>query len=217
MERIKWIERLLDLLYPKRAVCMGCGSAAGFEQEWLCEDCRRALMKQWLGAFPDVRLDGSAAAYAYRGTAGSIVRNLKYHGVTKLAGMMADSMVCAYESILPTGAEVVAAVPMHTKRLRRRGFNQAEALAREVAARLELPCEPLLHRLRDTVQQARLEGDERRHNIKGAFRAEESVCGRRVLLIDDVYTTGETARECAKALRAAGARSVSFLAYAKGG
>ena len=90
-------------------------------------------------------------------------------------------------------------------------------MARAVAAQLELPYENVIVRTRNTVQQARLEGEERLNNLKDAFEADGSAQNRRVLLVDDVYTTGETARECAIALRAAGARSVSFLSYAKGG
>ena len=202
--------------FPTRAVCMGCGSAAGFESEWLCDDCRKVLARRWIGAFPESKLDGAAAAYHYAGPAGGVVRNLKYRGVTALAEPMAKSMLSALEQIQPVGAEMVVPVPMHPKRLKRRGYNQSELLAREIAAALEVPCEDGLVRVRDTVQQARLDGDERRKNLKGAFRAEPCVSGWRVLLVDDVYTTGETARQCAEALRRGGAISVSFLAYAKG-
>ncbi len=197
-------------------VCMGCGSAAGFEQEWLCEDCRRLLARRWNGAFPEAKLDGASAAYHYGGPAGGMVRNLKFRGVKLLAKPMAADMLRALEQIQPIGAQIVVPVPMHVKRLKRRGFNQSEALAAEIAAALNLPCVEGLVRVRNTVQQARLSGDMRRRNLKDAFRAEPCVSGRRVLLVDDVYTTGETARECAKALRAGGAVSVSLLVYAKG-
>ena len=209
--------RLLELIYPRTAVCMGCGSAAGMDQPWLCPDCRKTLARRWVGAFPEPKLDGAAAAYYYHGPAGGVVRRMKYGGVRGLAELMADDMMRAYERILPTGAEVVTAVPMHPKRLKQRGFNHAEVLARAMAARLEMPYEDVIVRTRNTVQQARLEGEERQNNLKDAFEADGPVRGRRILLVDDVYTTGETARECAIALRAAGARSVSFLSYAKGG
>ena len=209
--------RLLDLIYPRTAVCMGCGSAAGMDQPWLCPDCRKTLARRWLGAFPEPKLDGAAAAYYYHGPAGGVVRRMKYGSVKGLAELMADDMLRAYARIQSTGAELVTAVPMHPKRLKERGFNHAEVLAKAVAVRLELPCESVIIRTRNTVQQARLEGEARLNNLKNAFEADGSVQGRRILLVDDVYTTGETARECAIALRAAGARSVSFLAYAKGG
>lgn len=205
------------LMFPTRAVCMGCGSLAGFETEWICPECQRVLARKWIGAFPDPKLDGAAAAYHYAGPAGNVVRNLKYRDVVTLARPMAERMLTALEQIQPVGAEMVVPVPMHPKRQKHRGYNQSELLAREVAALLDVPCENGLVRVRDTVQQARLEADERRRNLKDAFHAEPCVSGWRVLLVDDVYTTGETARECARALREGGAISVSFLAYAKGG
>ena len=215
-----WIKRLVDvvqqLVFPSRAVCMGCGSAAGFETEWICPDCRKVMARRWIGAFPESKLDGAAAAYHYAGPAGGVVRNFKYRGVTVLAQPMAESMIRALEQIQPVGAEMIVPVPMHSKRLRRRRYNQSELLAKEIAAALEVPCENGLVRVRDTMQQARLQGDERRKNLKDAFCAEPCVSGWRVLLVDDVYTTGETARQCAEALRKGGAISVSFLAYAKG-
>lgn len=212
----KFSTEAISLMFPTRAVCMGCGSAAGFESEWFCDDCRKMLARRWIGAFPEKKLDGAAAAYHYAGPAGSAVRYFKYRNVTALAEPMAKSMLAALEQIQPVGAEMIVPVPMHPKRLRRKGYNQSELLAKEIAAVLEVPCENGLVRIRDTVQQARLEGEARRLNLKDAFRAEPCVSGWRVLLVDDVYTTGETARECAKALRAGGAISVSFLAYAKG-
>lgn len=205
------------LMFPTRAVCMGCGSLAGFEMEWICPECRRQLARRWIGAFPEPKLDGAAAAYHYAGPAGNVVRNLKYRDVMTLARPMAERMLAALEQIQPVGAEMVVPVPMHPKRQKHRGYNQSELLAREVAALLEVPCEIGLIRVRDTVQQARLDAEARRKNLKDAFRAEPCVSGWRVLLVDDVYTTGETARECARALREGGAITVSYLAYAKGG
>lgn len=207
----------MGLMFPTRAVCMGCGSLAGFETEWLCPECRQQLARHWIGAFPEAKMDGAAAVYHYGGPAGSVVRNLKYRDVRMLAKPMAEVMIMALEQIQPVGAEVVVPVPMHPKRLKHRGYNQSELLAREIAAMLEVPCENGLVRIRNTVQQARLDGKERLLNLKDAFRAEPCISGWRVLLVDDVYTTGETARECAKALREGGAISVSFLSYAKGG
>lgn len=211
-----WL-KALEAFYPKKAVCMGCGSAAGFERDWLCEDCREELAKRWIGARYEPGLDGMAAAYHYGGPASGLVRHLKYGGVTALAEPMADRMLEAYRRILPTGAEVVTFVPMHPKRIRRRGFNQAEVLAEQIAERLGLPCEQLLERTRNSVQQARLEGEARRRNLRGAFRATRPLGGTRVLLVDDVFTTGATARECARTLREGGAANVYFVCFAASG
>ena len=117
----------------------------------------------------------------------------------------------------PTGIELVVPVPMHPRRRRRRGFNHSELLARGVAEKLNLPYADALVRTRHTVQQSVLEGAARRTNLRNAFECRVDLTGRRVLLVDDVYTTGTTARECAKALRKAGARNVYLLAYSAGG
>ena len=207
----------LALFYPRRAECMGRGSKAGFARDWLCEDCRQALARRWTGAAPSPRggkFDGAAFAYRYGGPAGGLVRNLKYRGVYRLAESMGRSMVSALETIQPTGADCVVPVPMHPKRLKERGFNHAEALAREVAGRAGLPLENALVRVRDTRQQARLSENERLKNMDGAFAVSRPVEGRRVLLLDDVCTTGATANACAGALRAGGVEAVYLLCFA---
>jgi glutamine phosphoribosylpyrophosphate amidotransferase len=93
----------------------------------------------------------------------------------------------------------------------------AELLARDVAARLNLPYVDALERTRNTRQQARLDDHARRVNLRGAFQVSQSVAGRRIILVDDVCTTGSTARECAKALKSAGAERVYLLCYTRAG
>ena len=207
----------LKLIYPTRAVCVGCGSQAGFAREWLCEECRVALAKRWVGAAPPPKhsgIDGAAYAYLYGGPAGGMVRSLKYHGARRLAEPMGRAMADALERIQPTGAEMIVPVPMHPKRLRQRGFNHAALLAGEVAARADLPVADALVRVRNTPQQARLSDAQRLDNMGGAIALNARVEGRRVLLVDDVCTTGATAAACAKALRDGGAAAVYLLCFA---
>lgn len=207
---------LLALLYPKRANCMGCGAATGCREDWICPDCRQALTRSWVGAeTPPKGIDAAAYAYVYQGPAAGIVRRLKYSGVGRLAAFMGEDMARACRFIEPTGADCVACVPMHRKRLRQRGYNHAELLAREVAARLGLPFVPALARTRNTRQQARLDDRARWQNLRDAFAVSESVAGRRVLLVDDVCTTGSTAMACAQALRQGGAEAVYLLCYTR--
>lgn len=209
-------DALLNLLYPKRANCMGCGAATGCREDWVCPACREDLARGWVGAeMPPKYLDAAAYGYVYRGAAAGMVRRLKYSGVGKLAAFMGRDMVRAYRFIEPTGADCVCCVPMHSKRLRQRGRNHAELLARDVAARLELPYLDALERTRDTRQQARLDDKARRQNLRDAFAVRESVAGRRVILVDDVCTTGSTAMACARALRNGGAERVFLLCYAR--
>jgi ComF family protein len=208
--------RLLDLLFPKRANCMGCGSATGCREDWICPQCRQELTQSWVGAeMPPRGIDGAAFAYVYHGAAAGIVQRLKYYGVGQLASFMGTDMVRAYRFLEPTGADCVVCVPMHKKRRKRRGYNHAELLARDVAARLELPFIDALERTRDTGQQARLNDWARRQNLKDAFAVKEPVSGQRVILVDDVCTTGTTAVECARALKAGGAKAVFLLCYTR--
>ncbi len=112
--------------------------------------------------------------------------------------------------------DVVIPVPLHPRRLRWRGYNQSLELAVPVARALNAPALPkALERVRDTVPQSRLSGTERLSNLAGAFKADpEAVAEKRVLLVDDVSTTGSTLRECSKALNAAGAKAVDVLVLA---
>ena len=214
MKRAGWT--LLKLVYPLRAVCMGCGSKAGCEEDWVCPECRRSLASGWVGASPAPRgFDGMACAYRYHGAAAGIMRRMKYSGIWRLSSFMAGDMVRAYQAILPTGVDCVVPVPMHPKRRRERGYNHAELLAKEAAKRLGLECLDALERVRDTRQQARLSGRERRANLKGAIALKQSVEGRRVLLVDDVCTTGTTAVSCLEQLKCGGAINVYLLCYAQ--
>lgn len=215
---------LLELLFPRRAMCMGCDSMLGCDRDDLCEECRERLSRSWVGVRatdPTLRLDGAAFAYRYAGPAGGLVRRLKYDGVQVLAERMCRELARA-AALLRVGDDVlVTCVPMHPRRLRSRGFNHAELLARGAAGEMQLEFGDVLMRTRNAPQQARLTDAERRTNLRGGFAVRpewsERVAGRRILLIDDVFTTGSTAHACACALRDAGAAKVYFAAYAYGG
>lgn len=207
---------LLELIYPIRAECMGCGTRAGFERDWLCEDCRQALANRWVGAAPPPEgglIDGAAYAYLYGGPAGGLVRNLKYRGVSRLAEPMGRQMLRAFDGLQPAQIDCVVPVPMHIRRTRKRGVNQALLLAREMAGGLGLPLAEALVRTRNTRQQARLDAAERLHNLDGAFAVACDVKGKRVLLVDDVCTTGATANACAEALLSGGASAVLLVCF----
>ena len=111
--------------------------------------------------------------------------------------------------------DVICHVPLHKGRRRSRGYDQAQVLAQCLAERLGIPYTAALRRVRHTKPQTRLNAARRIDNIKGAFAAAEDVHGR-VLLIDDVLTTGATASECADVLVKAGADSVFVLTFARG-
>jgi ComF family protein len=115
-------------------------------------------------------------------------------------------------------ADAVVPVPLHWSRRLERGYNQSVVLARAVAARLNLPCRlGWLRRVRPTPRQAFLDPEERRANLRDAFRAGRAVKNRSILLIDDVLTTGTTANEASRALRKAGAVRVVVATAARAG
>ena len=219
---MKIFESLKDLFFPRRAECMGCLSRVGNDRDDLCEDCRERLSKSWVGVrMPDreLKLAGAAYAYRYGSPAGGMVRKLKYSGVSVLADEMAKDLARA-AALLHVQDAYVTYVPMHILRERRRGFNHSEFLARKAAERLGMECLCLLKRTRNTPQQARLSREERISNLKGAFAVPDTeiqrIKGRTILLMDDVFTTGATAKSCAEALLDAGAAKVYFAAYAYG-
>jgi ComF family protein len=144
------------------------------------------------------------------GPARQVVHGLKYLGVRPLAAVMAERMA----TLLATGAfDVAAPIPLHASRVRVRGFNQAELLLQ----RLNWPvAEGALRRVRRTRTQVGLRQQERRKNVDGAFVYEGArLDGLRVVLVDDVVTTGATADECAAVLKEQGARSVVVAAFAR--
>lgn len=151
------------------------------------------------------------AAYPYDGVARRLVLGLKFEGMREAAELLAETMA----GLRAGGEELVVPVPTTRRRLRERGYNQAALLAQAVARRRGLPCAQALTREDSRAAQTTLPASGREKNVKGCMRAGECVRGRRILLVDDVYTTGSTAREAARALREAGAESIGALVAAR--
>jgi ComF family protein len=157
----------------------------------------------------------AAALYDEEGPSGQAIKRFKYNRRLDMLPVMHHWLKRPLCLELVQVADLVAPVPLHPSRLRQRGFNQALLLAQAFP---EVPLErELLARQRHTPPQAGLNPKERRDNVKGAFAVPrpELVKGKSILLIDDVFTTGATVRECAKVLRRAGAREVNVLTVAR--
>ncbi|MFZ5863529.1 MAG: ComF family protein [Nitrospirota bacterium] len=158
----------------------------------------------------------AVAAGRYEGPLADAIRRCKYHRELDLIPVLAELLHGVVDSLPPVDA--VVPVPLHVRRLRRRQFNQSLRLAAEVARRLNRPVWPdILRRTRWTTPQTTLDRAHRQANVRRAFavRHPHRVAGHRLLLVDDVYTTGATVNECANALRAAEASAVYVVTVAR--
>lgn len=192
---------------------MACGALAG-RIEPLCGGCRAALRRldePWT-APGGVEV---TAAVAYEGPARAVVSALKFGGAARLADLMAAQVAAGFEP-RPDEKGVLVPVPLHPTRRRRRGYNQAELLAAAVAARTGLGVSDCLERRGRGTTQVGRGRSERSQAIEGAVAVRRrALLPAHALLVDDVATTGATLAACAGALRAARARSVRALVYAR--
>lgn len=227
---------LLELLWPYGR-CLLCGDRLqgldNREGAYICAKCREKLAAYARcprcgglaaagrpyhlcdGTGPD--LLGMLAAVPYAGLLRRELLELKYSGRRRLAGPMGAMLAWAWRQTAPDFVpEVVVPVPLHSRRQQQRGYNQSELLARAFAGHFGLPVAAGLVRLRDTEAQHKLTLEERARNVEGAFALSGAgeLAGRRVLLIDDIITSGATVRSCAAVLKQAGCREVYAAAVA---
>jgi ComF family protein len=196
-------------------LCWGCGGVAR-RREPLCGGCRSILRR----LAPDpVLLCGvrTWAPVAYSGPARDLVRALKFRGASAVADAMAAQIAAnAPAELLPAAVPrpVLVPVPLHPRRLRRRGYNQAALIAAALARRAGLEIADCLARTGSPATQVGRDRSERRAGPAGSVEARGPAPGR-VLLVDDVATTGATLAACAAAARAAGAAEVAALVFAR--
>ena len=153
-------------------------------------------------------LVGAWAPYRYHSITQRLVVLLKFSSVFQAADLLVDGMLSSMPS---SGFDALVPVPLHKNRYRQRGFNQAELLARRVGEASGMPVLLALERHRRTKPQSGLGHKKRHNNVKGCFRTILPVNGMRLLLVDDVRTSGNTARECASMLLSAGAERVGLF------
>ena len=170
---------------------------------------------------PAFFLDGLDACFAfadYSHEAAQAVHRLKFQNQPQLARVFAILMAQHLgPALLEEEPDLLCGVAMHTKRKRKRGYNQAQLIAQELAKQLHLPCQQLLEKTAATAAQHTLSAAERRTNLQGVYRVldEQQVAGKRILLVDDVITTGATVDECAALLRKSGVKTVHTACIAK--
>ena len=206
------------------AVCPACEDNLEWVESPLCPCCGRVFpVREGVDHLcgpcqtepPPFDRARAAALYNEEGPSGRAIKSLKYGRRLEMLPVMQHWLKRPLCLELVREADLLAPVPLHPSRLRHRGFNQSLLLAQAFPeAHLE---RELLVRVRPTPPQTGLNSKERRENVKGAFAVPrpELVKGKRILLIDDVFTTGATVRECAKVLRKAGANRVDILTVAR--
>jgi ComF family protein len=217
------VRSLLDLVFPLRCAgcsrgrwpfCDRCRERLGAITPPLCVRCGRPWHESVEGCrdCPPPELAWSRAPFLYDGPVRSALYRLKFSGLRAVAEALGAAMAAIHEH----DVDVVTWVPLGRKRRATRGYDQARALARVVGRELGLPVTPLLRRVAETGPQARRSAEERRRAMRGAFSvAANARPPPRVLLVDDVLTTGATAAECARPLLEAGVEIVALLTAAR--
>lgn len=228
------LEALYELLFP--ACCLGCKKQLGFcRPPLLCEDCQAGVSLISPPCCPccgspgaeslcpaclrhPFAFDRARSLLLYQDPVNSLVLRLKFGG--DLTGLTTFTALAeqADAAALLREPDLILPVPLHIRRLRWRGFNQSLLIAKACFPAWKDKIQPdLLQRHRPTAPQTQLGGAERRSNLDGAFRLRDLQTARdkRILLVDDVFTTGSTLNECAKVLRAAGAAEIEAFTLAR--
>lgn len=213
------LETLLELVAPSE--CAAC-DASSSNDLGLCPACAGSLVVA--DPRPLRILDVPVVApLAYAGATAEAIRRLKYGDRPDLARPLTNLVVRALHTATPVLLDSTVAfvpVPLHPRRLAERGYNQSALVARRLARACRAHfCPMLLVRTRDTSKQATLGAAARAANVAGAFAVRAALArrGRRVILVDDVVTTGATVRDCLTALREAGEHPVAVVAVARAG
>lgn len=223
----------IDLVFPPRCVgckrigwkfCPQCAQEVEAVGTIICERCGRPQMRSlkrcaacWVGDMGPLEMVRIAAIHDR--PLRQVIHAFKYDGCPELADDLARYLVVtATQSAWRAqylAADGILPVPLHPERQRERGYNQSEELAHAFCQQMALPFQPQwLSRHRSTLSQVGLSATERLENVNDAFVADKEVRGKRIILVDDVYTTGATLRACAHALKAAGATEVYGLVLA---
>ena len=208
------IRRVLEWLFPPK--CILCRDLLAKEETDLCRRCRTDQPEYHYGKKKVPHVADLTAVWRYEGQVRKSLHRYKFGSGRHYAAAYGRLMARRILRDLPE-ADIVTWVPVSRQRLRQRGFDQVELLAKAVSPELGIRAEGLLEKIRNNRANSGLKTSaERRANVLGAYRAvrPELLRGKRVLLLDDIVTTGATASECARVLLTAGAEEVIFAAVA---
>lgn len=222
-----FVDAVLNFIYPP--ACVVCESPPDPEKKLICEPCWQALPRlQPTDELTGHRLEigGSEtstlpalAVWEFSEAMQTVIHEMKFHGKKSLSRWLGDEMAAAasqHEEF--ASADALIPVPLHKTKFRERGYNQSLLLAQRVSKKINLPIlKQVLRRVRHTKSQATLNAVEREQNMRGAFGvvSENLIQDKKIIVIDDVFTTGATLKACARELLNAGAARVLALTAAK--
>lgn len=228
----RWIKSIHSWIYPP--TCLLCGADGAAELD-LCQGCLAALPKLTSACtscalpLPDSAnpqicgqclqhppsFNRTQALFRYEQPVAGLIQQLKFNGHLAIARSLGELLAqqLTPDPVLP---DAILPVPLHSQRLRQRGFNQALELARPLARRFGLPLlTRCCQRTRATLAQTALSAQQRRKNLRGAFQVMQPLPAKHIAIVDDVMTTGQTVNELAKTLRKAGAERIDVWVCAR--
>ena len=218
---------LLDLFFPKN--CFGCQ----MEETHLCEDCISTLdILNFHQKFKTENLDDLYFALSYKNKSlkyehrliKKLIKRFKYSPFVKDLSQPLSSLIITHfklcenpiSFIQEKGDFIIIPVPLSQKRLKWRGFNQAEEIAKNLSIYLNIPIfNNILIKNKETSFQSEISKEKRKRNLLNTFDCSEGISDKRILLVDDIYTTGSTMEECSKILKKAGAKEVIGITIAR--
>lgn len=198
-----------ELKYIKEPICKKCGKQLDEEEREYCGDCKRRVHT----------FDAGIGVFAYDEAIRKSIYDFKYKDMKIYSRFYGEKMaVYARDYIEHWKPDVIIPVPVSKKKYLKRGYNQAELIARELAFNCGVPMDNrVLYRRKDTKPQKEVNRDIRRKNLENAFIISGNVVKyKKVILVDDIYTTGSTIDECAKTLKQAGVKEVYFISQSIG-
>ncbi len=225
-------QTILDILFPRRCpvcgeivrpagrlICPACFRELSFVKDPVCKKCGKEIISETMEFCDDCMVRRHAFEYGvalvnYDEAARASMVQIKYKNKREYLDFYGEALAARYKkTIRRMKVDAIVPIPVHAARRKTRGFNQAEILAEIIGARLGIPVRPeMLVRTRKTLPQKELSANARLKNLSHAFSVGEIPAGiSRVLLVDDIYTTGSTIEACSRVLRAAGVKEVYFV------
>lgn len=231
---MKFAENILKLFYPDvcvfcgkisaEGICAACRSKVSYIEEPRCKRCGKPIRYEEQEYCHDCKAAGFSyeqgkSLWLHKAPVSTSLYQFKYKNRRSFGEVYAEELYRKFARMLRIwGIDLIVPIPIHAKKRRQRGYNQAEIIAKYLGDKTGIPVNvKALKRVRDTKPQKELTGKERKKNLQNAFaQGKGNVRGKRILLIDDIYTTGITIEESAKVLRRHGAQKVYFLTISIG-